>query len=176
MPHRTDSNRLEKWLDSGRYDFESLRNIWEIELLLYEYDSDTDSEENCTTSEEEEEGSEEELESPNQEEGEAEEEEEESDKEDYGWYDWNDKENIYFTLLTGDTNSYSAGSEIFNCYGRRTNGFLLLHYGFAMLNNIYDSLTLTTEEDKPLPFKLKYNKLNEDLLIHIRGKVINARD
>ena len=32
-------------------------------------------------------------------------------------------------------------SHIFHCYGRRTNRFLLLNYGFCLNNNKYNSLT-----------------------------------
>lgn len=68
----------------------------------------------------------------------------EDSDEDFSWYDWNDKENIYFTIQTCKRNSYATGSEIFNCYGNRTNRFLLLHYGFAFSDNIYNSLTFHT--------------------------------
>ena len=131
---------------------------------MYEYDSSTDSEEDFAASEEDEEEKQSNG-SISQDEGD----EEESESEDFSWYDWKDEEKIYFTFITGEKNSYIAGSEIFNSYGRRTNSFLILHYGFAMMNNIYDSLTVYTIEDKPFPFKLKYNKLNEDLLKHIRA-------
>lgn len=35
-----------------------------------------------------------------------------------------------------------AGGELFNSYGSRTNRFLLVWYGFAYRDNLYDSVTL----------------------------------
>ena len=104
-----------------------INNIWEVEGELEGYKSSTDAEDNDTSSEEEEEDG-------------SEEEESEEEEDEFSWYDWNDKEDIFFAMLTGARNSYAAGTEIMNCYGRRTNRFLLLHYGFCMTDNIYDSV------------------------------------
>lgn len=35
---------------------------------------------------------------------------------------------------------YLKGDQLFNCYGRRTNRFLLVNYGFCFRNNKYNSL------------------------------------
>ena len=35
---------------------------------------------------------------------------------------------------------YKKGDQLFNCYGRRTNRFLLLNYGFCLRHNKYNSL------------------------------------
>ncbi len=35
---------------------------------------------------------------------------------------------------------YRKGEQLFNCYGLRTNRFLLLNYGFCLRNNKYNSL------------------------------------
>lgn len=44
-----------------------------------------------------------------------------------------------FMMRPTKTNHYSKGNEVFNSYGRRANKHLLLEYGFAMLNNEWES-------------------------------------
>ena len=41
-----------------------------------------------------------------------------------------------FTLFPSQDNNYKAGKEVFNSYGRRSNRFLLIEYGFAMVSII----------------------------------------
>ena len=36
--------------------------------------------------------------------------------------------------------AYKKGDQLFNCYGLRTNRFLVLNYGFCLANNKYNSL------------------------------------
>ena len=43
-------------------------------------------------------------------------------------------------VATKRKNTYQAGEQIFNCYGRRSNKFLLVFYGFCFYGNQYDSL------------------------------------
>jgi hypothetical protein len=43
----------------------------------------------------------------------------------------------------------AAGSQLFNSYGSRTNKFLLVWYGFAYPNNLYDSVTLRLQASFP---------------------------
>lgn len=43
----------------------------------------------------------------------------------------------------------SAGSQLFNSYGSRTNRFLLVWYGFCYPNNLYDSVTLRLQANFP---------------------------
>lgn len=53
--------------------------------------------------------------------------------------------------------SYKKGDQLFNCYGRRTNRFLLVNYGFCFRNNKYNSLgfkvfvNYTAQNPKPRP-------------------------
>ena len=35
---------------------------------------------------------------------------------------------------------FKKGEQVLYCYGKRSNGFLLLNYGFAILDNKYDSV------------------------------------
>lgn len=66
--------------------------------------------------------------------------EEEDSVENYGWYNYADK-NTYFTLCTKHKNIIDKDQQIFHCYGRRTNRFLLSNYGFCLEQNKYNSLT-----------------------------------
>lgn len=43
----------------------------------------------------------------------------------------------------------NAGSQLFNSYGSRTNKFLLVWYGFAYRDNLYDSVTLRLQAHFP---------------------------
>lgn len=66
--------------------------------------------------------------------------EEEDDEENFSWYDHRDDQ-TYFVLCTKHKNVYKPGQQVFHCYGRRTNRFLLLNYGFCLNNNKYNSLS-----------------------------------
>ena len=61
--------------------------------------------------------------------------------EDYSWWQGiEDDRGIYFAMGTKFSSSYKKGDQLFNCYGRRTNRFLLVNYGFCLRNNKYNSL------------------------------------
>ena len=70
--------------------------------------------------------------------GEAEEYEEDVEEKFTWWRD--NEENTYFALAS-KYQSYAAGEQLFYCYGRRTNRFLLENYGFVIPNNKYDSFS-----------------------------------
>lgn len=74
---------------------------------------------------------------------------------------------------------YRKGEQLFNCYGLRTNRFLLLNYGFCLRNNKYNSLGFKVFVNSPQKkeameegeesryqkiIKLKREKLSEELL------------
>ena len=44
-----------------------------------------------------------------------------------------------FRLFPSGTNHYPRNAEVLNSYGRRANDNLLLEYGFAMLDNMWDT-------------------------------------
>jgi len=48
-------------------------------------------------------------------------------------------DHVYFRLYPTGENSYSKGREVFNSYGRRSNRFLLLEYGFCLECNEWDA-------------------------------------
>lgn len=54
-------------------------------------------------------------------------------------YDFDVEGNGTFRLFPCGTNSYARGAEVLNSYGRRPNDNLLLDYGFAMLDNEWDT-------------------------------------
>jgi len=47
-----------------------------------------------------------------------------------------------FTLFPSGNNCYSRGCEVFNSYGRRDNSHLLLDYGFAIMNNEWETVSI----------------------------------
>lgn len=61
--------------------------------------------------------------------------------EDYSWWDGiKDKRGVYFAMGTKFSSRYKKGDQLFNCYGRRTNRFLLVNYGFVLRYNKYNCL------------------------------------
>ena len=56
-------------------------------------------------------------------------------------YDFDTDNNQTFRLFPSGYNKYQQGSEVFNSYGRRPNENLLIDYGFAMLDNQWDTVS-----------------------------------
>ena len=59
--------------------------------------------------------------------------------EDFTWWNHFD-ENVYYAMGAKFKTYYRKGDQLFNCYGLRTNRFLMLNYGFCLRNNKYNSL------------------------------------
>eukprot|EP00606_Chrysophyceae_sp_TOSAG23-5_P001479 GSChrysophyteH2.ASY1.ANO1.100.1 assembled CDS len=57
-------------------------------------------------------------------------------------YDYDVGNNGVFRMYPTGTNSYPQGTEVFNSYGKRPNDNLLLDYGFSILDNQWDSVSL----------------------------------
>ena len=57
-------------------------------------------------------------------------------------YDYNMQGNGMFRLYPTGDNHYAKGAEVFNSYGRRPNENLLMDYGFSMLDNEWDDVSL----------------------------------
>ncbi|GBG32761.1 Histone-lysine N-methyltransferase setd3 [Hondaea fermentalgiana] len=107
-----------------------------------------------------------------------------------------DTEHVFegkFQLFPTGKNRYAKGEEAFNSYGRRSNSFLLLEYGFCLENNEWDSYKLTVRLDPEVveyeakcallrdlgltrfkSFRLERGKLQEDLLAFMRLSVLDA--
>lgn len=49
---------------------------------------------------------------------------------------------LFYPTTSGSGVSVRAGAEVFNSYGRRGNAFFLLHYGFALYDNEWESVAL----------------------------------
>eukprot|EP00357_Protocruzia_adherens_P016911 CAMPEP_0114994628 /NCGR_PEP_ID=MMETSP0216-20121206/13249_1 /TAXON_ID=223996 /ORGANISM="Protocruzia adherens, Strain Boccale" /LENGTH=722 /DNA_ID=CAMNT_0002358519 /DNA_START=25 /DNA_END=2193 /DNA_ORIENTATION=+ len=142
---QTDGNDKKMVVDLNQHD------IWQ-----YNFGSSTDEEDNDTESEEEEEDEEEDaLKADTESEStrasetvkafegdEAHEEEEDEgtddDEEDWSWWS-NDDDKLYYAMRTGSRTVFQKDKEVFNCYGRRSNRYLLLWYGFALDENRYNS-------------------------------------
>jgi hypothetical protein len=62
-------------------------------------------------------------------------------------YDYNVHNNGVFRLFPSGHNSYGAGCEVFNSYGRRPNDNLLLDYGFALLDNMWDEVSSSSNNN-----------------------------
>lgn len=78
-------------------------------------------------------------------------------------YDCNFDGNGVFRLFPTGKNFYSAGSEIFNSYGRRRNDNLLLEYGFAMLDNEWELLLL----DSPIVESYSFAQEKQSILFKL---------
>jgi hypothetical protein len=55
------------------------------------------------------------------------------------WWNYFD-EDVYYSMGAKYKSFYRKGDQLFNCYGLRTNRFLLINYGFCLRNNKYNSL------------------------------------
>jgi len=50
----------------------------------------------------------------------------------FDYYNKEDFDNNYFAMVNRDYDSMKKGNQAFYCYGKRSNAFLLLNYGFAI--------------------------------------------
>jgi len=68
----------------------------------------------------------------------------ESEDEEFDWYQSTPQmlEETYFCLTNMQRAPMKKGDQAFNCYGNRSNRFLLMDYGFAFSDNHYDSVEL----------------------------------
>ena len=74
----------------------------------------------------------------------------------------------YFVLSTGKYKGYQPGEQVFNCYGSRSNKFLLFNYGFQMKHNLYNNLTFRAWVDHEIQ--------PEHRVSHIKGEAMNFED
>ena len=68
------------------------------------------------------------------------------------WIEHTDRKETYFMLCNQRGTTIKKGEQIFYFYGRLTNAYLLIHYGFAYEGNRYDSVEINLEM-KPSGFK-----------------------
>ena len=62
------------------------------------------------------------------------------EEENYAWYRDPDSEN-YFCLHTGSKMCIEKNDQVYICYGRRSNRYLLSAYGFTLAQNKYNTLS-----------------------------------
>lgn len=123
-------------------------------------------------------------------EGDEEEEEELSDQEDidaededFKWYNHAKmKDNSYFVFVNCDRRTVKKGEQVFYCYGKRSNAFLLLKYssippltfysyGFCYADNRYDSLLLKVKLNVNINYDLtEKDGTFEELLPHMASR------
>ena len=53
-------------------------------------------------------------------------------------------EDTYFTKVNETRQTMKAGTQAWNCYGHRSNKFLLVQYNFCFQNNYHDSVKFQT--------------------------------
>lgn len=70
----------------------------------------------------------------------SEEEEDEEGSERYAWWLDTDPE-AYFVVVNQTEKPIRKGEQALFCYGRRSNFFLLMNYGFALSDNLYNALS-----------------------------------
>lgn len=61
----------------------------------------------------------------------------------------------FFTFINQTRKTFQKGSQAWNCYGDRSNMFLLMNYGFCFENNLYDSVKFMVRLD------LNFKRLDE---------------
>lgn len=65
---------------------------------------------------------------------------EEDVEENFAWYKDTDP-NTYFCLCTRTKNMIEKDQQVYVCYGRRSNRYLLSAYGFCLQKNKYNALS-----------------------------------
>lgn len=121
----------------------------------------------------------------------------EEDDEDFKWIDklneQDERDNTYFTFINETREVMKSGTQAWNCYGNRTNAYLLVNYGFCFQNNLYDSfkfyvkLDLVFSKSKPITLismlepsisescmqqiRIKRYQYNEILMAYLRSSL-----
>lgn len=80
----------------------------------------------------------------------------------FPWYTTKDEE-VYFVVANNHNRYIAAGKELTLSYGSRSNKYLAIWYGFALLDNIYDSYGFRIVVDEKLA---KNANLENSVLMH----------
>jgi len=156
FPERTWSSRIEKYLQNeGAYDrLKGLESPWDMEDQMKGVDSSSDEDYKVELSSDSDEGS-------------------------YVSEPDPQTEDDYFVISTSAKHSLAAGQQVLISYGRHSNFGLLLYYGFALHPYLRDSvlLTIPPAENRIIPthFRLKINRLNEEVIGIFRKEGVNVR-
>jgi len=118
---------------------------------------------------------------------------EDDEEENFAWYDLDDKD-TYFALTTCNKQCYKKDDQVFICYGRRSNWYLLSFYGFCLSRNKYNALKFrvnidfgwkekmdnreaaTDEMKVSKMITLKEFKLRDEVFAYIRANLMNQRE
>ena len=93
-------------------------------------------------------------------------------------------------------NIYLKNDQVFHCYGRRSNNYLLNYYGFCLQNNKYNTLKFKVNidfgwrekkelnsnqdnDDETVVSKyiiLKENRLRDEVFAYIRANLIDKKE
>lgn len=84
----------------------------------------------------------------------------EGEKETHGWVD-RFYDDCYFTLSTSKFKTYQKGEQIFNSYGSRSNRFLMMHYGFMLKHNPYNSFTFRAWVEEVIPKEKRIKEIED---------------
>jgi len=115
------------------------------------------------------------------------------DEENYLWYRDTDPDS-YFTLCTKHKTYFEKDTQLYHCYGRRNNRYLIANYGFCLGHNKYNSLAFKvwldfnkkSEDKKPTNIndleeddnriskiiKLKPHMIREELFAYLRTSIM----
>ena len=63
------------------------------------------------------------------------------------WYTGAEDPSNYFAMMTRENDYYEKDTQVFCCYGRRSNTYLMSVYGFCLQNNKYNSLRFSVWMD-----------------------------
>jgi len=118
-------------------------------------------------------------------------EDDDEEEENFAWYNMED-DNTYFTLTTSTKNVFKKNDQLFICYGRTSNQYLLNNYGFSLANNKYNSLRFRVNVDfgwkdrmdgkqPEAPEEMKVSKmirlkefrLRDEVFAYIRANLMN---
>lgn len=77
-------------------------------------------------------------------------------------YDYNVDGNGLFRMFPSGKNRYPKGTEVFNSYGRRPNLNLMMDFGFGLLYNEWDCVSV-------YPYAFVYNMLNLYIMCVLGG-------
>lgn len=64
------------------------------------------------------------------------------------WVSQVDPHETYVVLVNKSKKTIKKGDEVFYSYGRRTNGYLMMNYGFCYPENKYESVEISLEMRK----------------------------
>ena len=78
--------------------------------------------------------------------------------EDFSWLSKAKQNTTYFTLANESRSPMVKGGQAWICYGKRTNAYLLINYGFCFQNNKYDSFDFQVLHNNKNKQKIRFKR------------------